>query len=123
MLFRSYLMYAYSRTRSILRQAGEARPELVDWGLLEHQLESDLLGHLADYPRQVERAADELLPQILCAYTYELCRRFSRWYKECSVLHAESEALAATRRELVDAVGRVVQHALSLLGIPTIERM
>ena len=118
-----YLMYAYSRTRSILRQAGEARPELVDWGLLEHQLESDLLGHLADYPRQVERAADELLPQILCAYTYELCRRFSRWYKECSVLHAESEALAATRRELVDAVGRVVQHALSLLGIPTIERM
>jgi arginyl-tRNA synthetase len=118
-----YLMYAYSRTRSILRQVGEARPELVDWSLLEHELESELLGHLADYPRQVERAAAELLPQVVCAYAYELCRRFSRWYKECSVLHAESEALAATRRELVDATGRVVQHALSLLGIPTIERM
>lgn len=118
-----YLMYAYARTRSILRQVGEVDAAQVDWSLLTHETESDLLGWLSDYPRHAERAATELLPQILCAYTYELARKFSRMYKECSVLHAETEALKATRLHLIDATGRVIQHALSLLGIRTIERM
>lgn len=118
-----YLMYAYARTRSILRQVGEVDEGLVDWSLLDHELESELIGYLADYPRNVERAAELLTPQIVCSYAYELSKKFSRWYKECSVLHAESDALRATRLQLVDATGLVVQHALGLLGIPTIERM
>jgi len=118
-----YLMYAYARTRSILKQVGEVDTSLVDWSLLTHETEADLLGWLADYPRHAERAADGLLPQILCAYTYDLAKKFSRMYKECSVLHAETDALKATRHQLIDATGRVIQHALSLLGIPTIERM
>ena len=118
-----YMLYAYARTRSIIRQVGEVEQTDVDWTLLTHDLEAELLGELAEYPRTVERAADQLLPQIVCSYAYELSRRFSRWYKECSVLHADSDALKATRLQLVDATGRVIQHALSLLGIPTIERM
>lgn len=118
-----YMMYAYARTRSILRQVGEVDESLVDWTLLEHELESELIGFLADYPRIVERAAEQLSPQVVCTYAYELSKKFSRWYKACSVLHAESDALRATRLKLVDATGRVVQHALSLLGIATIERM
>ncbi|QDV05786.1 Arginine--tRNA ligase [Planctomycetes bacterium Poly30] len=118
-----YMMYAYARTRSILRQVGEVDSGSVDWALLDHELESDLIGFLADYPRNLERAAEQLLPQIVCTYAYELSKKFSRWYKECSVMHAETEALKATRLQLVDATGRVIQHALSLLGVATIERM
>jgi arginyl-tRNA synthetase len=118
-----YLMYAYARTRSILRQVGEVDDAQVDWGLLTHETEADLLGWLSDFPRHAERAAAELLPQILCTYTYDLARKFSRMYKECSALHAETDALKATRLHLIDATGRVIQHALSLLGIRTIERM
>jgi len=118
-----YLLYAYARTRSILREVGEVDGALVDWSLLTHETETDVLGLLADYPRYVERAAEGLLPQILCAYAYDLAKRFSRMYKECSVLHAESDALRATRLALIDATGRVIQHALSLLGIRTLERM
>ena len=118
-----YLMYAYARTRSILKQVGEVDAGLVDWALLTHPHEADVLGWLADYHRTLERASDGLLPQILCHYIYELARKFSRMYKECSVLHAESDALRATRLQLIDATGRVIQHGLSLLGIRTIERM
>jgi arginyl-tRNA synthetase len=116
-------MYAYARTRSILRQVGAVDETLTDWSLLTHESESDLVACLADYQRTVLRAADALLPQILCAYTYDLARKFSRMYKECSVLHADTDALRATRLQLIDATGRVLQHALSLLGILTIERM
>lgn len=118
-----YLLYAYARTRSILREVGDVDASLVDWSLLTHETEADVLGFLADYQRYVARAAAELLPQILCAYTYDLAKKFSRMYKQCSVMHAESDALRATRLQLIDATGRVIQHALSLLGIRTIERM
>ncbi|MFT7487407.1 MAG: arginyl-tRNA synthetase, partial [Candidatus Paceibacteria bacterium] len=118
-----YLLYAYARTRSILKQVGKVDGELVDWSLLTHELEADVLGWLADYHRTLERASDALLPQIVCSYAYELARKFSRMYKECSVLHAESDALRATRLHLIDATGRVLQHALSMLGIRTVERM
>lgn len=118
-----YLMYAYARTRSVLREVGEVDASLVDWSLLTHETETDVLGFLADYPRYVERAAEGLLPQILCGYAYDLSKKFSRMYKACSVLHAESDALRTTRLQLIDATGRVIAHALSLLGIRTIERM
>jgi arginyl-tRNA synthetase len=118
-----YLLYAYARTRSILREVGQIDTSVVDWSLLTHETETDLLGFLADYQRYIERAAEALLPQILCAYVYDLSKKFSRMYKECSVLHAETEALKATRLQLIDATGRVIQHALGLLGIRTIERM
>jgi arginyl-tRNA synthetase len=122
-------MYAYARTRSILREVGDVDESQIDWSLLDQETESDLLGHLADYPAQVERAVAELSPQIVCVYAYELCKRFSRWYhqgsedRDLSVKNAPTDALRATRLQLVDATGRVIQHALSLLGISTIERM
>jgi arginyl-tRNA synthetase len=118
-----YLMYAYARTRSVLREVGAIDETLVDWSLLSHSTEADVLGWLADYHRIAGRAAEALLPQILCTYLYELARKFSRMYESCSVLRAETPALKATRMQLIDATGRVIQHGLSLLGIRSIERM
>jgi arginyl-tRNA synthetase len=44
-------------------------------------------------------------------------------FQNCSVLHAGEPRLQNTRAALADACGRVLKHALSLLGIQTIERM
>ncbi len=118
-----YLLYAYARTRSILREVGEQDTGSVDWSLVTHETEADVLGWLADYHRVVERASDALLPQVLCTYLYELSRKFSRMYDKCSVMHAETGELRATRMQLIDATGLVIQHGLGLLGIRTIERM
>uniref|UniRef100_A0A0G4HLF1 arginine--tRNA ligase n=1 Tax=Chromera velia CCMP2878 TaxID=1169474 RepID=A0A0G4HLF1_9ALVE len=121
-----YMLCTYARIRSMLRELSvESSSEPIDWSLLKHETETDILAWLSDYPRAVERAAEQLLPQVLCVYVYELSRKFNRWYnlKECSVLHAESAALKAARLQLVDASGRVLKHALSLLGIETIDRM
>merc|ERR1712083_1005034 len=121
-----YLLYAYARARSILRRTiGQVEVGSINWELLTHDMEGGLISQLAEYPTSVERAAEQTTPQVLCVYVYELAKKFNEWFttKECSVLHAESDALKAARTLLVDATGRVIQHALSLLGIPTIERM
>src|SRR5262249_38073269 len=118
-----YMLYAYTRTRSILRELGGYDKKLCDWSLLSHESEVTVITHLAEYHNVLRSVADTCNPLYLCVYVYELAKRFSRMYQACSVLHAETKSLQATRAGLVEASGLVIQHALSLLGIKTIERM
>ena len=118
-----YLMYAYARTRSVLREVGPIQEGDADWSLLTHELEQQLLATMAKFPETVARACSEYRPQWLCIYLFQLAKDFSRMYDNCSVLRAETPALKATRAQLVDAAGRLIQKGLALLGIQTLDRM
>ncbi|MEE8142696.1 MAG: arginine--tRNA ligase, partial [Planctomycetota bacterium] len=95
-----YLMYAYSRTRSILRELGEYSWQNADWGQLVHVSEQMLVRRLAAFAEIVEKAARNYVPQQLCIYLYELAKEFSRMYSHCSVLRAETPKLQAARAAL-----------------------
>ncbi|MCB0347311.1 MAG: arginine--tRNA ligase [Bdellovibrionales bacterium] len=122
-----YLMYAYARTRSILREVeskfGKLNSATADWSLLKHETEERVLNKMQQFHTTVAKASEKYEPQGLCIYLYELSKDFSRMYDQCSVLHAEDEALRTSRALLVDACGRVIQTGLNLLGIKTLERM
>jgi arginyl-tRNA synthetase len=120
-----YMMYAYARTRSILRELGIEKLDLssVAWECLTHETEVEVLRFINEYHSIVQAACDRYSPHMLCSYVYELAKKFSRMYQSCSVLHAESDDLKLARAGLVAASGLVIQHGLSLLGIETVERM
>ena len=118
-----YLMYAYVRTRSILREIDGYALDAADWSRLDHVSERTLVRSLGRFPTVVEQAATQYEPQLLCIYLYDLSKDFSRFFRECSVKHAEDDALRAARAALTDAVGRVLAQGLGLLGIPVVERM
>jgi len=118
-----YMMYACARIKSILGGAGKLDHSKADWSLLSHETELDLILHLSTYHSTVFQAAEKYSPLLICSYVYELSRKFSKMYKQCSVIHADSEELKITRACLVSAVGAVIEHGLSLLGIHTVERM
>jgi arginyl-tRNA synthetase len=120
-----YMMYAYARTRSILRELGTEKLDLsaAKWDLLTHETEEDVLRLLNEYHGVVESACERYSPHMVCTYVYDLAKRFSRMYQQCSVLNADSKDLQLARAALVSASGLVIKHALSLLGIETVERM
>jgi arginyl-tRNA synthetase len=120
-----YMMYAYARTRSILRELGIDSRELgnAQWELLTDEAEVDVLRLINEYHTVLESACERYSPHMLCSYVYDLAKRFSRMYQNCSVLHAETPELKHARAALVCASGLVIQHGLSLLGIETVERM
>lgn len=118
-----YLMYAFARTRSILRELGSYSAAQADYSLLTHDAEGELLSTMARFEKVALDAAAAYQPQLLCIYLYDLSRDLSRFYESCSVLKAESEGLKIARAALVDAAGRVIQKGLELLGIRTVDRM
>ena len=122
----AYMQYAYARCRSIFREGevDEARfranPPMV---ILAEPAERNLALQLLRFPEAVESAAAEYLPHAITSYLWDLAKAASVFYEKCHVLQAATPELRESRLLLVDLVGRVIQQALKLLGIRTVERM
>ncbi len=119
-----YLLYAYARTRSILRKAGDtANLELGTWNLeLSAPAELALAKHLLNFGQTLEATAEECRPNFLCNYLYELAGKFTAFFENCPVLKSEG-ATRASRLVLCDLTAKVLQQGLNTLGIDTLEQM
>ena len=116
-----YLQYAYARIKSIFRKA-EGRIQNAEIKLATSE-ELALGKHLLNFGITLEAVADELRPNYLCNYLFELAVHFSRFFENCPVLKAEDEATKNSRLALCDLTARVLKQGLETLGIETVEQM
>jgi arginyl-tRNA synthetase len=118
-----YILYAYTRVRSIFRKAEMAdfRSQISDLEVATPE-EITLARHLLNFGITLEAVADECRPNFLCNYLYELAGHFSRFFEACPVLKAEG-GVRATRLVLCELTGRVLKQGLEVLGIETTEQM
>jgi arginyl-tRNA synthetase len=124
-----YVQYAHARIASILRKAGEGRVEeavatdlsaAAASGEPLHPSASALLKHLLEFPEEVRLAADRRAPHRLTAYSLELARAFSAFYRDCQVVGGEDESF---RIALSVQTKRVIARALELLGVEAPDAM
>jgi len=119
-----YLQYAYARTRSISRKAEESGLHYQPAGIqLAAPEERALAGHLLNFSLTLEAVAEELRPNYLCNYLFELAGKFTGFYEHCPVLKAPDEVTRNSRLALCDLTARVLQQGLRILGIETLEQM
>jgi arginyl-tRNA synthetase len=117
-----YLLYAYTRVRSIFRKGGETGPEAGTEFALEAAEETALARHLLNFGLALEGAAEDYRPNFLCSYLYELAGHFARFYENCPVLKADGPS-RRSRLGLCDLTARVLKQGLETLGIETTEQM
>ncbi|MGN6641992.1 MAG: arginine--tRNA ligase [Verrucomicrobiota bacterium] len=118
-----YLLYAYTRIASILRKAeetgGVSRDVNIEVSAAE---EITLAKHLLNFGLTLQAVADELRPNFLCNYLYDLAGHFTRFYENCPVLKSEGST-RSSRLLLCDLTAKVLKQGLEALGIETIEQM
>lgn len=122
----TYMQYAYTRCRGILRKGQVEAQSLRDHPppvSLSEPAERVLAVQLCRFEETLAAAADEYAPHLLTVYLWELARSCSRFFESCPVLRADSPELRQSRLVLVDLTSRVIRQALELLGIRTLERM
>lgn len=119
-----YLLYAYARIRSIGRKGNIDFEQLQKDAkvLLQEDEELVLAKHLLQLSEVLKNIEQDLLPNRLCEYLYELSKKFNKFYEECDVLKAE-ETQKSSRLILCDITARTLKLGLSLLGIQVLERM
>jgi len=115
-----YMQYAYARTQNVLNKSKEQRAKSQ---LELHDVNSEelaVLRMLVHYPEIVFQASSILSTSILCTYLYELAQKFNVFYEKHKVIGSENEVF---RLALTDAVGQVLKNGLTLLGIPTPQKI
>ena len=120
-----YVQYAHARICSIMRQVAEAGITVQgkgDYKLLTEPVEVDLIKKLGEYPEMLATAAKERAVQQVAHYVYDLAGLFHSAYNQCRILGV-NEDLQQARLAMVMAVGHVVRHALSILGVSAPEKM
>lgn len=123
-----YLLYSYTRIRSIFRKAENEMGEPFDSVAhdvsftLETEHELALARHLLNFGIILENVLEDYRPNYLCNYLYELSGFFARFYENCPVLKSEGNQ-RTTRMALCDLTARVLKQGLESLGIETTEVM
>ncbi len=116
-----YLLYALVRIAGISRKGGDLNVssqniqfnEAQEWSLIRKLLQLDCI---------IAEVEKELLPNRLCGYLFELSQIFNRFYDQVPILKA-SEPARTSRLALCSITADTLKLGMSLLGIPTLERM
>ncbi|GIW82183.1 MAG: hypothetical protein KatS3mg105_3990 [Gemmatales bacterium] len=122
----TYMQYAFVRVRGIFRKAEEDPARFRTTPIqphLETEHERRLAMQLLRFAETLQAAAAEYKPNIITAYLWDLARAYNVFFENCHVLKAETPVLRESRLLLCDLTSRVIECALDLLGIQTIERM
>ena len=117
-----FIQYTYARIQSVLRKAeGVMGDGLQVTGLEDKELA--LIQRLCEYPAVVRNAGDNFSPAVICNYAYDLACDFNSFYHDLSILNEPDAAKRALRLLLAKNVAKVLESAMSLLGIEMPERM
>jgi arginyl-tRNA synthetase len=119
-----YMLYAYVRVQGISRKGQIDFEQLGAEARIVLQEDSEfvLARHLLQLDEIVDQVGQDLFPNRLCQYLFELSQKFNQFYDRCPVLQA-AEPFRTSRLALCDLTARTLKLGLSLLGIPTLERI
>ncbi|MEP0919270.1 arginine--tRNA ligase [Leptolyngbya sp. DQ-M1] len=122
-----YMLYAYARIQGISRKGGIDFNQLGSdvQMVLEHETELTLAKQLLQFSTVLSEVEQELFPNRLCDYLFQLSQKFNVFYDRdqgVPVLQAEEPA-RTSRLVLCDLTARTLKLGLSLLGIQVLERM
>jgi arginyl-tRNA synthetase len=120
------IQMAHARMSGIFRQAG-LDAATITWGdvdpaQLAEPAEQELINALADFPRIVSQAAENLEPHRLAGYLLETAGLVHGWYHKHHVLGQEAPLMTA-RLALARAAQIVLRNGLTILGISAPDRM
>lgn len=116
-----FIQYTHARICSILRKGGVISPVSTDSELAES--EQELIYLLGEYKATIAQAAANFAPSVIANYAYDLAKTFNKFYNEQTILSEENEVKRNIRLTLAELTGKTIQHATSLLGIVSPNRM
>ncbi len=117
----AFLMYAYVRINGIKRKVGiDASSFLTSDLTLTHPAEMLLAAHLNRFVETLEQMTQDLLPNRLADYLFNLAEHFNIFFRDCRVQGSPEQN---SRLLLCEATARVMQTGMNILGLKVLERM
>ncbi len=116
-----YLLYAYVRIQGIGRKSSQPIDDNQPCQI-SHPSEIILAKHLLQFAEVIDTISEDLMPNRLCQYLFELSQKFNQFYDQCPILQAE-QTDRNSRLALCEITARTLKTGLDLLGIKVLEKM
>lgn len=127
-----YLLYAYTRIRSIARNA-DLKPEDVIAAAknteisLAHEKEWKLGKTLLRFPDVLIKITNDLFLHHLCEFVYEICCNFTEFYDSCYCIEKDSTGeiknINMGRILLCEVTAMVMAKCFDILGLKPVSKM
>ncbi|GLD46331.1 arginine--tRNA ligase, cytoplasmic isoform X1, partial [Lates japonicus] len=129
----AYLLYAFTRIRSIARLANIDEATLRKAAettevVLDHDKEWKLGKCILRFPEILQKILDDLLLHTLCDYLYELATTFTEFYDSCYCVEKDRQTgevvkVNMWRMLLCEATAAIMAKGFDILGINPVQRM
>nr|XP_056718380.1 arginine--tRNA ligase, cytoplasmic [Euleptes europaea] len=129
----AYLLYAFTRIRSIARLANIVEGTLQKVArtteiILDHEKEWKLGKCILRFPEILQKILDDLLLHTLCDYLYELATTFTEFYDNCYCVEKDRQTgkivnVNMCRMLLCEATAAVMAKGFDILGIKPVQKM
>lgn len=118
-----YILYSLVRIHSILDKAKQEETQDFILNFDPQPIEKKLMGTLARYPSVVRAAFEELAPNKICGFLYEISDLFNKFYHDIRVLTEPDKEVRKGYLCLLKLTGKILRSGLELLAIETPDRM
>ncbi|XP_025831691.1 arginine--tRNA ligase, cytoplasmic-like [Agrilus planipennis] len=127
-----YLLYAYTRIRSIARNANidsEKMKELIEKHnvSLDHEKEWKLGKVLLRFPDVLFKITEDLCLHHLCEYLYEISCAFTEFYDSCYCIEKDSSGdivkVNVGRILLTEVTALIMAKCFDILGVKPVSKM
>ena len=117
-----YIQYCFARIESIISKSKLKIDLEINWDLLNHEAEINLIKQLNYFPEIIEHASQKYDIHLIPQYLLTLCQSFNTFYSKCPVI-SDVKELERARLLLIKCVQINIKIGLKILGIETLERM
>ncbi len=120
-----YILYTIVRIKSILAKYREngGNPESAELTAPETKQQKDLMLSITKFNSMMESAFEELAPNRICAYIYELANAFNGFYHETKIMAEADKKKQAGYIALLMLCKGILEACISVLGFSAPERM
>ena len=117
-----YIQYCFARIQSIINKSKEEIDLDINFELLSHEKEINLINQLNYLPEILYSAINTYGIHLIPQYLLGLSQTFNSFYSDCQVI-SENRELEKARLLLIKCVQIVIKIGLNILGIETLDEM
>ena len=120
-----YILYTIVRIKSILAKYASMGGDISKGtiGCADSKQQKNLMLEITKFSSMMESAYEELAPNRICAFVYELANNFNGFYHETKIMSEEDSAKQAGFIALLILCKNVLEACIEVLGFTAPERM
>ena len=118
-----YVLYTVARINSLLNKGKKCSIQKVDYAFLKNAEEKRLIQALSFFEAEVKKSFENYNPSVIVKYCFDTAKIFNDFYTKVSILKTDDEKIRCARLSLCLATKIVLQNALNMLSIDTVEEM